>query len=89
MKTVLFVAGGIVCACAWHANAQDTTASPIDTSKASVLTSDAQGPDTTTNSMSGGPAMVHGKTRGEVYEDLVHSQQNGEAARLKGFYKGN
>lgn len=89
MKAILFVAGGIVCACAWHANAQDTTANPIDASKASVTAADSEGPDATTSSMSGGLAMVHGKTRGEVYEDLVRSQQNGEAARLKGFYNGN
>ncbi|WP_233807184.1 hypothetical protein [Paraburkholderia sp. HP33-1] len=89
MKAILFIAGGIVCAGALYAHAQDTTANPRDASKASVVQLDSEGPDATGSSMSGGPAMVHGKTRGEVHEDLVRTQQNGEAARQHESYKGH
>lgn len=87
MKTALLVAGGLLCACAWQANAQDTTANPTTAAQASVA--DSEGPDASTNSMSGGPAMFPGKTRSEVYQDLVRSQQDGEAARLRQLYRGN
>jgi hypothetical protein len=87
MKTALLVAGGLLCACAWQANAQDTTANPTTTAQASAV--DSEGPDASANSMSGGPAMFHGKTRNEVYQDLLHSQQDGQAARLQDLYRGN
>jgi hypothetical protein len=89
MKTPLFVAGGLLCACVWHANAQDTTANPTAAAPASILKLDSEGPDATGSSMSGAPAALHGKTRAEVYEDLVHSKQDGEAARIQQFYRGN
>jgi hypothetical protein len=87
MKTALFVAGGLLCACAWHANAQDTTANP--TTAAQALAVDSEGPDASANSMSGGPAIFHGKTRDAVYQDLVRSKQDGETARLQELYRGN
>ena len=87
MKTALLVAGGLLCTCAWHANAQDTTATPTTAAQASAL--DSEGPNTSTNSMSGGPAMLHGKTRDEVYQDLVRSKQGPEAAQIQQLYRGN
>jgi len=38
--------------------------------------------------MSGGAAIQQGKTRADVYQDLVRSQHNGEAARLQQLFKG-
>src|SRR6201999_3441283 len=87
MKTALLVAGGLLCMYAWHANAQDTTADPTTATQASAVNS--EGPDASANSMSGGPAMFHAKTRADVYQDLVRSQQDGQAARLQELYKGN
>ena len=49
MKTALLVAGGLLCMYAWHANAQDTTATPTTAAQASAL--DSEGPNTSTNSM--------------------------------------
>lgn len=87
MKSALLLAGGILCACAWHANAQDTTAIPTTTAQAGAVNS--EGPDASASSMSGGPAALPGKTRAEVYQELVRSMQNGDAARLQEIYKGN
>jgi hypothetical protein len=87
MKTALFVAGGLICMSAWHANAQETTADPTTAAQAS--TANSEGPDASATSMSGGPAMFHAKTRADVYQDLVRSQQDGQAARLQELYKGN
>jgi hypothetical protein len=87
MKTALLVAGGLLCTCAWHANAQDTTANPTTAAQDSAANS--EGPDASAISMSGGPAILHGRTRDEVYQDLVRSKQDGEEARLQELYKGN
>ena len=87
MKTALLVAGGLLCTCVWHANAQDTIANPTTAAQASAVNS--EGPDASANSMSGGPAIFHGKTRDEVYQDLVRSRQDGEAVRLQELYRGN
>jgi hypothetical protein len=87
MKTALLVAGGLLCTCAWHANAQDTTTTPTTAAQASALNS--EGPDASAISMSGGPAMFHGKTRDEVYQDLVRSKQDPDAERLQQLYRGN
>ncbi|RFU49374.1 hypothetical protein [Paraburkholderia sp. DHOC27] len=87
MKTISLVAGGLLCACVWHANAQDNPAGTTTTAQAGAVTS--EGPDVAATSMSGGPAMMHGKTRAEVYQELVRSQQDGEAARIQELYKGN
>ncbi|MFL9921113.1 hypothetical protein PQR75_38285 [Paraburkholderia fungorum] len=87
MKTVLLVAGGLLCTCAWHANAQATSANSTTEVQSSADTS--EGPDTSGNSMSGAPAGLHGKTRAEVYQDLVRSQNNGEAVRLQELFKGS
>lgn len=87
MKTVWFVAGGLLCACAWHANAQAPEANPPTQVQSSADTS--EGPDASGNSMSGPPAAIQGKTREEVYQDLVRSQQNGEAARLRQLFSGS
>jgi hypothetical protein len=87
MKSALLLAGGILCACSWHANAQDTTANPTTTAQTSATSS--EGPDATTTSMSGGPAAFPGKTRAQVYQELVRSMQDGESARLQELYRGN
>jgi hypothetical protein len=87
MKTVLLVAGGLLCTCALHANAQATGANPTTGVQASA--DNSEGSDMSGNSMSGAPATLQGKTRAEVYQDLVRSQTNGEAARLQELFKGN
>ncbi|WP_109479967.1 hypothetical protein [Paraburkholderia sp. C35] len=87
MKAVLFVAGGLLCTCAWYANAQTIQPNPAADVQTSADTS--EGPDASANSMSGAPAMMHGKTRAEVYQELVRSQKNGEAAWIQEFYKGS
>jgi hypothetical protein len=38
--------------------------------------------------MSGGPAKAQGLTRADVYQQLIQSQKNGEAARLQDLFKG-
>ncbi|MGF6508235.1 hypothetical protein [Paraburkholderia sp. 32] len=87
MKTVLLVAGGLLCACAWHASAQNTSANPTTAAQPDAVNS--EGPDPSGSSMSGGHSVGDGKTRAEVYQDLVRSQQNGEAARLQELFKGS
>ncbi|MFB9122080.1 hypothetical protein E2553_02965 [Paraburkholderia dipogonis] len=87
MKTVLLLAGGLLCTCAWHANAQTAGANPTTTAQPSA--DSAEGPDTSGSSVSGAPAALHGKTRAEVYQDLVRSQKSGEAAAMQAFYNGS
>jgi biotin carboxylase len=87
MKTVLLVAGGLLCTCALHANAQATGANP--TTGVQTSADNSEGPDISGNSMSGAPATLHGKTREDVYQDLVRSQKNGEAVRLQELFKGS
>ena len=48
-----------------------------------------EGPDASPNSMSGGLAILHGRTRDEVYQDFVRLKQDVEAAWLQDLYKGN
>ncbi|WP_230417688.1 hypothetical protein [Paraburkholderia polaris] len=86
MKTALLLVSGILCACSLQANAQETTTQQPPT--ATEIMNSSQGPDMSTNSMSGGAAIQQGKTRAEVYQDLVRSQKNGEAARLQELFKG-
>jgi hypothetical protein len=38
--------------------------------------------------MSGSPASTQGLSRAAVYQQLVQSQKNGEAARLQDLFKG-
>lgn len=87
MKTILLVAGGLLCACAWQANAQDTGMNSTAGMQGSADTS--EGPDVTGKSMSGVPAGLPGKSRDEVYQDLLRSQKNGEAARIQELFKGS
>jgi hypothetical protein len=87
MKTVLLVAGGLLCACAWHASAQSTAAQPTTAAQPDAMNS--EGPDPSGSSLSGGRSVGDGKSRAEVYQDLVRSQQNGEAARLQELFKGS
>ncbi|WP_109481808.1 hypothetical protein [Paraburkholderia sp. C35] len=88
MKTVLILCGGALCLSVWQVNAQEattTSASPAATPETVI---NSEGPGMSSNSMSGGAAMQHGKTRDEVYQDLVRSQQNGEADRIRELFKG-
>jgi hypothetical protein len=94
MKTVLFISAGMLCTCAWHANAQapDATQPTQPTQAQAQVQGNAdtsEGPDLSGNSMSGPPAAIHGKTRDEVYQDLVRSQKNGEAERLRQLFSGS
>lgn len=87
MKAALIVAGSLLCACAWHANAQTTTTNPTTAVQPDALTS--EGPDMSGNSMSGSRNVTNGKTRADVYQELVRSQQDGEAAQLQSVFKGS
>lgn len=87
MKTALLLAAGLLCTCASYVNAQDTTENSTTAAQASAVNS--EGPDASAHSMSGGPAVFRGKTRDEVYQDLVRSQQDGQAAGLRALYRGN
>jgi hypothetical protein len=86
MKTALLLVSGMFCVCSLQAIAQETTTQQPPT--ATEIVNSSQGADMTTNSMSGGAAIQQGKTRADVYQDLVRSQQNGEAARLQQLFKG-
>lgn len=86
MKKTLIVAGGLFCAFAWQAHAQD--ASTQSTSQAQPTAADAVGGQPDTMSMSGGPTHAQGLTRADVYQQLVQSQKNGESARLQELFKG-
>ena len=88
MKTVLILCGGALCLSAWQAQAQETTPTHVSATTPDTVI-DSEGPGMSTTSMSGGGmTMPHGKTRAEVYQDLVHSQQGGEADRLHDLFKG-
>jgi hypothetical protein len=89
MKTMLILCGGVLCLSALQAYAQESatnTATSTPTTPDTVVNS--EGPGMSATSMSGGAAISHGKTRSEVYQDLVRSQKNGEAARLNELFKG-
>ena len=86
MKKALIIAGGLLCAFAWQAHAQD--ASTDNTAQAQPTAADAMGGQPSTTSMSGGPAKAQGLTRADVYQQLIQSQKNGEAARLQDLFKG-
>jgi hypothetical protein len=88
MKTVLILCGGALCLSAWQANAQESTPTNVSaTTPETVINS--EGPGMSTTSMSGGGiAVPHGKTRAEVYQDLVRSQSGSEADRLHDLFKG-
>ena len=87
MRTVLFVASGLLCTCAWQANAQSVS----ENSTAAVQTSaDNSVPmGSSASAMPGVPTEVHAKTRQEVYEELVRSQKGSEAQWLQELYKGS
>jgi hypothetical protein len=86
MKKALIIAGGLLCAFAWQAQAQD--AGTQNTAQAQPTAADAVGGQPSTTSMSGGPASSRGLTRADVYQQLTQSQKNGEAARLQELFKG-
>jgi hypothetical protein len=88
MKTVLILCGGALCLSALQAYAQETNTNATSTPTTPETVINSEGPGMSANSMSGGTAMSHGKSRAEVYQDLVRSQQNGEAKRLQELFKG-
>jgi hypothetical protein len=88
MKTKLILCGGALCLLALQAYAQEATTAPTNVSSTAPDTViNSEGPGMSSTSMSGG-AATHGKTRAEVYQDLVRSQQNGESARLQDLFRG-
>jgi hypothetical protein len=86
MRTSLFIAGGLICVCASHAYAQNSTTNPTTAAQPDAMSS--EGPDPSGSSMSGARSMTYGKTRAEVYQFLVRSQQDGEAVRMQELFKG-
>lgn len=88
MKTMLILCGGALCLSALQAYAQENANTATSTASTPDTTINSEGPSTSATSMSGGAAMSHGKTRADVYQDLVHSQQDGEAARLQQLFRG-
>jgi hypothetical protein len=88
MKTVLILCGGALCLSAVQAYAQEATTTTSASTATPDTTINSEGPGMSTNSMSGGSAMNRGKTRAEVYQDLVRSQHDGESQRLNDLFKG-
>ncbi|MEM5300155.1 hypothetical protein VSR82_38895 [Burkholderia sp. JPY481] len=86
MKPALLLVGGVICMSAWQANAADTIPNSSPATSETVITS--QGPDFSGHSESGGVAVPHEKSRGAVYQDLVDSKNDGQAARIQQLYRG-
>ncbi|MDQ0627116.1 hypothetical protein [Paraburkholderia graminis] len=86
MKTALLLVGGAICMSAWQANAANTVSDPLSVMSDTVTTS--QGPDFSGHSMSGGAAVPLAKSRADIYQDLVRSKNDGEAARIQQLYRG-
>jgi hypothetical protein len=84
MKRALMIAGGLLYALSWQAHAEDAGTDTTAQTQQSVADSVGGQPATTT--MSGGPAQ--GLTRAQVYQQLLQSQQSGEAARMQELFKG-
>jgi hypothetical protein len=86
MKKTFLMIGVLLCMPSWQANATDvgTDSSP----GAPAVDSSAQGGVPATASMSGGPSASLGKTRAQVNQELLDSQRNGEAARMRELFKG-
>lgn len=84
MKTLrIVVLGALTLTCA-QAFAQDTPAMQ-QTPQAAQGTAAVGG----VPSMSSEMGAPMGKTREQVYQELLQSQQNGQAARLQELYKGS
>jgi len=81
MKTLRFVALGALAFICAQAFAEDATVQ----SQPAQDTTQAVGGSTGPQSEMGSPA---GKSRDQVYRELIQSQQNGEAARLQELFKG-
>jgi len=81
MKTLRFVALGALALICAQAFAEDATVQPQPTQDATQAVGGSMAP----RSEMGSPA---GKSRDQVYRELVQSQQNGEAARLQDLYRG-
>jgi hypothetical protein len=86
MKTALLIVGGVLCVSSWQASAADANADQSAGTPNTVLTSEGAPPSA--GVMSGDSAVPIGKTRGQVYQELLQSERNGEAARLRELYKG-
>ena len=87
MRTVLFVASGLLCTCAWQANAQSVSENSTAAVQTSADNSVAMG--LSGSAIPGASTEVHAKTRQEVYEELVRSQKGSEAEWLQELYKGS
>ncbi|MGF6778599.1 hypothetical protein [Paraburkholderia sp. GAS334] len=87
MKTALVIIGGAICMSTWQANAAETATNPSSLTSESVINS--EGPDFSTHSMSGSASVPYGKSRADVYQDLVHSKSDGEAAQMQKLFRGS
>jgi hypothetical protein len=86
MNKAFLMVGVLLCTSSWQANATDVGA---DSSPgAPAVDSSAQGGVPATTSMAGGPSASLGKTRAQVNQELLDSQRNGEAARMRELFKG-
>lgn len=90
MKRVWVIAGGMLLALTWQAQAQESATDnmPQSTAQNQAAAADSVGGQPATMSMSGGPATAQGLTRADVYQQLIQSQKSGEAARLQQLYRG-
>ncbi|CAH2774799.1 MAG: hypothetical protein CPDRYMAC_0529 [uncultured Paraburkholderia sp.] len=86
MKKALIIAGGLLFAFALQAQAQDADTQTSAQNQPNAA--DSVGGQPSTMSMSDGPAAPQGLTRADVYQQLIQSQKNGEAARLQDLFKG-
>ena len=82
MKTLRFVALGAFALFCAQAFAEDAT---VQSQPAPDATTQAVGGSMGPQSEMGSPA---GKSRDQVYRELIQSQQDGEAARLQQLFKG-
>jgi hypothetical protein len=84
MKTLrIVVLGALTFACA-QAFAQDASMQQSPQAGQTPATLAVGGVPSTSSEM-GAPM---GKTRAQVYQDLIQSQQDGQAARMQELYKG-
>jgi hypothetical protein len=86
MKTALLLVGGAICTSAWQANVADTNSNPSPAMSETVIVS--QGADFSDHSISGGAAVPLAKSRADIYQDLVRSKNDGEAAHIQQLYRG-
>ncbi|WP_107153392.1 DUF4148 domain-containing protein [Trinickia symbiotica] len=86
MKTLTVISIAAFAACTTQAMAAGTEDTPSTTSSdATVMTQNAVGAQPATGMESGAPM---GKTRAEVYQELLRAQKDGTLDRLNALYGG-